>query len=43
MSDKGEEDDYEPSHGMKKGNPRKLPKKLRKVTKAKSIGTFLSN
>jgi predicted RNA-binding protein with PIN domain len=32
--DKGEEDDYEPSHGMKKGNPRKLPKKLRKVTKA---------
>jgi len=34
MFDKGEDDDYEPSHGMKKGNPRKLPKKLRKVTKA---------
>jgi uncharacterized protein len=31
---KGEEDDYGPSQGAKKGNPRKLPKKLRKVTKA---------
>jgi predicted RNA-binding protein with PIN domain len=31
---KDEEDDYGPSQGMKRGNPRKLPKKLRKVTKA---------
>jgi len=32
--DKGEEDDCRLSHGMKKGNPRKLPKKLRKVAKS---------
>ena len=31
---KGEEDDYEPSQGARRGNPRKPPKKLRKVTKA---------
>ena len=29
-----EEDDDETHHGKKKGNPRKLPKKLRKVVKA---------
>jgi uncharacterized protein len=31
---KDEEDDYGPAQGTRKGNPRKLPKKLRKVTKA---------
>jgi predicted RNA-binding protein with PIN domain len=30
---KNDEDDYGQSYGVKKGNPRKLPKKLRRVTK----------
>ncbi len=31
---KGEDDDYGPSQGVKRGNPRRLPKKLRGVKKA---------